>query len=217
MRTVHVLHGDPKVASRLRETIEAVPGLAVTGTACNLAQARDALARDTPDLLVADLFLPDGRLRTLLAALRGNGRNDRPLVVVLSMSAEDARLVDALRHGADGYYAVGARPSTTLADAIAQVLAGESPMSPQIARAVKAHFDAVAPRSGSDWVAEAQSLLRLSEVDQQLLAWTAEGYVVDEIARSLQLTAHGVGVRMRHIYRKLQFDLRANALSLLAA
>ena len=203
MRTVHVLHGDPKVASRLRETIEAVPGLAVTGTACNLAQARDALARDTPDLLVADLFLPDGRLRTLLAALRGNGRNDRPLVVVLSMSAEDARLVDALRHGADGYYAVGARPSTTLADAIAQVLAGESPMSPQIARAVKAHFDAVAPR--------------LSEVDQQLLAWTAEGYVVDEIARSLQLTAHGVGVRMRHIYRKLQFDLRANALSLLAA
>ena len=51
----------------------------------------------------------------------------------------------------------------------------------------------------------------------QLLAWTAEGYVVDEIARSLQLTAHGVGVRMRHIYRKLQFDLRANALSLLAA
>ena len=82
---------------------------------------------------------------------------------------------------------------------------------------MKAHFDAVAPRSGSDWVAEAQSLLRLSEVDQQLLAWTAEGYVVDEIARSLQLTAHGVGVRMRHIYRKLQFDLRANALSLLAA
>jgi len=137
-------------------------------------------------------------------------------VLVLSMSAEDARLVDALRHGADGYYAVGARPSTTLLDAIERVLAGESPMSPQIARAVKAHFDAMA-WGRTDLVAEAQSPLCLSEVDQQLLAWTAEGYVTTEIARSLQLTVHGVGVRMRHIYRKLQFDLRANALSLMAA
>jgi len=216
MRTVLVLHGDPRVASRLSETIAAAPGLAVTGTACNLAQAHEALARDTPDLLVADLFLPEGSLRTLLTALHGNGRNDSPLVLVLAMSAEDARLVDALRQGADGYYAVGGRPASTLLDAIERVLAGESPMSPHIARAVKAHFDAM-PWDRSDLVAEAQSPLRLSEVDQQLLAWTAEGYVVDEIARSLQLTGHGVGVHMRYIYRKLQFELRANALSLMAA
>jgi DNA-binding CsgD family transcriptional regulator len=56
----------------------------------------------------------------------------------------------------------------------------------------------------------------LTEKDRLLLQWTAEGYLVNEVARGLRLTPKAVGVRIRNIYRKLQFDLRVGALSLAA-
>ena len=40
---------------------------------------------------------------------------------------------------------------------------------------------------------------------------TAEGYLANEVARGLQMSPQAVGVRMRTIYRKLQFDQRARA------
>ena len=212
MSTVLLLLRNARVADHLRDTIAAEPGLDVVGSATTLAQAREILARITPDIVVADLLLPDGNLRPLLNQLRDKAGDAGPSVLVLSMSAEDVRLVDALRQGAVGYFAVG-RSQTTLVGAIEQVLNGESPMSPQIARAVKAHFDGMT-RDATDFVAEAQNPLRLRDADQQLLQRTAEGYVVSEVAHHLQASEHEVWVRMRNIYRKLQFDLRADALTL---
>jgi len=211
MSTVLLLVGDARVAERLGETIGAAPGLDVVGAATSLGAVRENLARSTPDLLVADLLLPDGHVKSLLTRLHDKPADARPNVLVLSMSADDARLIDALRHGADGYFAVGRSP-TTLVDAIRQVLSGESPMSPQIARDVKVHFDAIG-RDVTDVVGAAQHPLRLREEDRQLLQWTAEGYVVGEVARKLQISEHDVGVRMRAIYRKLQFDLWADSLT----
>jgi DNA-binding NarL/FixJ family response regulator len=215
MSTVLLLHGDLRVAHRLRQLIDSAPGLEAVGVATHLAQARECLSRNTPDLLLADLLLPDGNITSLLDKLRGNGRCGRPQLLVLAMSVDDPRLMDALRHGADGYFIPGSSPAP-LFTAIEQVLHGESTMSPQIARELMSHFDSTA-WDQTDFIGEAQNPLRLSETERLLLQWTAEGYLVSEVARTLQISLHGVGVRMRNIYRKMQFDLRADALSLMAA
>ena len=215
MSTVLLLHGDARVTDRLGQLIAAVPALEVIGAATRLAQARECLARATPDLLLTDLLLPDGPAITLIDRLRGHGRCGRPQLLVLTMADDDPRLMDALRHGADGYFVPGGTPAPLFA-AIEQVLRGESPMSPHIARELLAHFDAMA-WDQTDFIGEAQNPLRLSEAERLLLQWTAEGYLPSEVAQGLQLSVHGVGVRMRNIYRKMQFDLRAEALSLMAA
>lgn len=214
MGTVVLMHADVKLAHRLREEIGAMPGLEVTGVADNLPSLREAFRQGLPDLLVVDLMLPPSHLRSLLQSLRGQGSFGKPLILALAVAVDDARLMDALRHGADGYYA-HARPTVSLATAIEQLMRGESSMSPQIARQVKKHFDGM-PWAHSDFVTDTQNPLRLTETDRLLLQWTAEGYLPNEVARGLQLTPQAVGVRIRNVYRKLQFDLRAGALSLAA-
>jgi DNA-binding NarL/FixJ family response regulator len=208
MSNVLLLHGVATIGLSLSEVIAAAPGLQMQAVAGSVAQAREAMARQTPDLLVADLLQPGGNLLALLQGLQGlrSGAGDgAPQVLVLCASADDPRLVDAIRHGADGYFMPG-RPASLIAT-IEQVLRGESTMTPQIARELMLHFDSHAEGSP----------LRLSERDRLLLQWTAEGFLVNEVARGLQLDAREVGLRMRSVYRKLQFDVRVQRLALLAA
>jgi DNA-binding NarL/FixJ family response regulator len=205
MRNVLLLHGVAKVGLSLSTVIDAEPGLQVQASITSVAQAREALQQQTPDLLVADLLQPGGNLMALLQALPASGSEGRPQVLVLSPSVDDPRLLEALRHGADGYF-VPARPALLIA-AIEQVLRGESTMTPQIARDLMAHFESHGEGSP----------LRLNESDRLLLQWTAEGFLVNEVARGLLIEAVQVALRMRQIYRKLQFDVRAQRLALLAA
>lgn len=215
MSTVVLLHADREVAESLAGAISADPDLDVVGIAHNLPSLREAFAPGLPDLLVVDLMLPSSHLRSLLTSLRGSGQFGRPLVLALTVSADDTRLMDALRHGADGYFVQARATGASLAGTIAQLLRGESSMSPQIARQVKSHFDAPGWLD-SGFGGDAASPLQLNEADHLLLQWTAEGYLVNEVARGLRLSVPAVGVRMRNIYRKLQFDLRARAAAIAA-
>lgn len=216
MTTVVLLHSHLAVAARLRDTLGAVRGLEVTGLAGSLAGLRECFAGGLPDVLLVDLLLPAVDVSSVLHGLRGNGHVGRPHLLALSMTSDDPRLMHALRHGVDGYHIQATHTVPALATAIEQVIKGESPMSPQIARQIKAHFDALA-FDDTDRIGEPPHPPRLSETDALLLQWTAEGYLVGEVARGLQMSVHGVGVRMRNIYRKLQFDVRARAQAPLAA
>jgi DNA-binding NarL/FixJ family response regulator len=211
MSSVVLMHADVKLAHRLRDEIAVAPGLEVTAIADSLPSLREAFRHGLPDLLIVDLMLPPSHLKSLLQSLRGQGSFGQPLILALAVSVDDARLMDALGHGADGYYA-DARPTVSLATAVEQLLRGESSMSPQIARQVKKHFDGV-EWAQTDFGTDNQNPMRLTETDRLLLQWTSEGYLPNEVARGLQLTVQAVGVRIRNIYRKLQFDLRAGAMS----
>jgi DNA-binding NarL/FixJ family response regulator len=83
----------------------------------------------------------------------------------------------------------------SLPDAIEQLVGGEAMITPQIARQLKAHFE---ERGAAD-------------TDRRLLQWIAEGFLISEVASASQLSAHGVGVRIRNLYRQLQSDVRAAA------
>lgn len=215
MSTVLLLHGDARIAASLRELIDNTPGFKVFGIADSLSKARELLARGTPDLLLTDLTLPDGKAQSLLSQLRSNGRGDDPQLIVLAMSTDDPQLMDALCHGADAYFTPSRSPDA-LISTMRQVLNGESPIAPAIAREITAHFNAAA-WDQTDFVGESQNPLRLADADELLLQMTADGFLVSEVAQALQTGVHAVGVRTRNIYRKLQFDVRADALTLMAA
>jgi DNA-binding NarL/FixJ family response regulator len=195
MTTVALLHRHPVLGLRLAEQIAATPGLEVTGVAGSLPVLREIFARHVPDLLLVDLMLPALHVHTVLADVHLRG-DAGPKLLVLAVSADDPRVMDALRNGADSYYAHAHSP-LTLPAAVEQLMRGESSITPQIARNLKSHFDA---RTAA-----------ISDTDRRLLQWIAEGFLVSEVAHAMRLSAHAVGVRIRDLYRCLQTDVRGDS------
>jgi DNA-binding NarL/FixJ family response regulator len=135
-------------------------------------------------------------------------------VLAIAMSGDDPRLMDALCRGADGYFALS-RFADTLPEAVAQVLRGESTMSPQLARRVARRLEAEGLAS-TGIAAGAQQPLGLDEGERQVLHRIGEGYLPGEVAVALQQSPHAVGRAIRGIYRKLQFLQQARHFSLAA-
>lgn len=214
MVRLFLLLNDPVIAARVRSTLDAVPGMQVVGWVHALEPARAQIAQLKPDLVLADLQLADGPLASVLRALGDDPRYGRPRVLVGAMSLGDPLLYDALGRGADGYFLQG-RSSEVLLEAIRQALAGEAAMAPEIARRIKAHFDAHA-WDPTDFVGESLNPLHPDATERLLLQWIADGYLVHEIARQFKMTPAEVNRRIRTLYRKLQYDLSAATLSLAA-
>jgi two-component system nitrate/nitrite response regulator NarL len=214
MSRIFLLLNDPLVAGRMRTIINAAAGLEVVGWVNTLAQARQQLGSAKAALVLADLQLADGWLSGFLPELTGNSRHGRPKVLAAALSLDDSQLLEALCHGADGYFLQG-RSSEALILTIQQALAGEATMAPEIARQVKAHFDGL-DWDPTDFVGESLNSLHPSDTERLLLQWAVDGYLPHEIARHLKITPSEVGRRIRMLYRKLQYDLRAGSLSLAA-
>jgi DNA-binding NarL/FixJ family response regulator len=214
MSRVFLLINDPLVAARMRATLDAAGGLEVVGWVNTIAQTRVQLGAAKADLVLADLQLADGWLSGFLTELAGETRHGRPQVLAVALSLGDSQLLEALCHGAGGYFVQGAS-SEALVQTVRQALAGEATMAPEIARQVKAHFDAL-DWDPTDFVGESLNPLHPNDNERLLLQWVASGYLPHEIARHMKITPGEVGRSVRTLYRKLQYDLRAGSLSLAA-
>jgi DNA-binding NarL/FixJ family response regulator len=212
MSSVFLILNDPIIAGRMRGWIEAVAGFEVVGWVDSLAHARQQIARLRPALVLADLQLADGLLTSFLPDLSNSARYGRPCTLVAALTLDDSQLLEALCCGAGGYFQPG-RPPEALVETIQQALAGESAMAPEIARQVKARFDAL-DWDPTDFVGESLNPLHPNETERMLLQSVAAGYLPHEIARHLKITPNEVGRHIRTLYRKLQYDLRAASLSL---
>ena len=210
MASIVLLQNDPLVAEALRKAIAAEVGLRVAAVAGSLTQVRPHLAHGGVDLLVADLRIGTERLTELLRERHESGQAGHPQVLGVAMSADDPNLMQALRHGADGYFIHGS-PMKALMRVIRQVLAGESPMSAPIARRLQAHFRHADRPAGDSERETTPAAPGLTDTERQMLDRLSRGYLQHEIARDMQTSEHSVGLGSRSLYRKLQLDLRASA------
>lgn len=93
---VVIVEDDARIADMHRFFVEKVAGFEVVGIALNLEEAREMVRLLTPDLLLLDLYLPDGNGMDMLHELRGEGL------------AIDVILITAARHVADVHKALRA-------------------------------------------------------------------------------------------------------------
>ena len=211
MTRLLLLQNDAAIGEQLRLMIAEMPDMAVSGLTVTLSQALRSMQICPPELVLLDLQVSRSDREGLLEELASMPRESRPAVLVGALSLEDPALMEAISRGADGYYLHGGSAQTLL-DAIAQVLAGESPMAPAIAREAKSRFDSPA-WEGLGIADDPRDALRLSEAQQCMLERIGEGYLPHEIARELQTTEHDVGLSIRTLYRKLQLDRRAASMA----
>lgn len=215
MPSVVLLQRDHEASPRLRALIDATDRFWVTDEVHTVEHARRLLRQGVPDILVTDMRVQDGDVQPLLFELRQAGRTAAPHVLVTMVSHDDALLLEALRAGADGYW-VHSKTPDALISTLEQLWRGESPISPTIARQVLSHFRAPATRR-YDTTTESLDPLVLTGVEQEILHWAAQGYLIDEIAQQWHASVHSVACGVRRVYHKLQFDRRASLLSLRAA
>lgn len=205
MTAIFILRSDPNAAARLQAELDSTPRMRVVGLARKVFRARQLLPVSGAELVITDLELPDGSAVSLLHELRNAASAEAasptpPKLLLLARSVDDALLIEALRAGADGYH-IEDDPTRALGLSIAETMRDEAVMAPPIARQVVGYFSGGAARAAP---------LKLSDLDRELLLRIGRGQTAGEIARAEPgATASDVRRRIRTIYRKMQWDLRA--------
>jgi DNA-binding NarL/FixJ family response regulator len=194
------------LASELQRSIADTPGMRCVGV-YRTAEAALARVPDTlPDVLLVDLRLPGMSGAELIQHLKA--RCPGVQCLVLTMYAESDLIFEALQSGACGYLLKRTSPAE-IADAIRQVHAGGSVMTPRIARRVLEMF--AQPTAGAATVAAEDR--HLTQRELAVLQCMAEGQARKQIVHGLGLNAHTLDYVVRCIYRKLHVNCATAAVS----
>lgn len=103
MRTIRLLivEDDPKIAEIQRRFVERLDAVELSGIAHTLADARDLVEVLQPDLVLLDVYFPDGNGLELLRQLRA--RNSATDVILITAAREVDTVRSALRGGVFDY------------------------------------------------------------------------------------------------------------------
>ena len=129
--------------------------------------------------------------------------NDRPRILMLTISKHDEDLFGAIAAGADGYLLKDAEPDE-LRRAINLVAGGKSVLSPEVTSRV---LKAVSSSHGIP------PDVALSKREMDVLKCLAKGMTSAQIAKDLFISENTVKTHVRHILEKLEASNRAEAVS----
>jgi two-component system response regulator NreC len=193
--TTIVLADDHHIVRQgLRALLEAEPDFAVTGEAADGLVVAGLVERLKPDVLVLDLMMPG--LNGLDVVRQVRQRSPQTRVIILSMHANEAYVLEALRNGVAGYVLKDSTASD-LAQAVREAAAGRRYLSPPLSeRAIEAyvHKADAAPLDLYE---------TLSGREREVLHLAAEGYNNTEIAARLCISARTVETHRANVMRKL--------------
>jgi DNA-binding NarL/FixJ family response regulator len=195
--TIRVLIADdhPLVRQGLRSFLATVDGIDVVAEAVDGDEAVALVARESPDVVLMDLSMPnvDGieATRAILAA------NAAVQIVVLTSLADRERILAALDAGAVGYLLKDSEPEE-LIGGVRSAARGESPLDPKAARAV---LTARATRERAE----------LSEREREVLRCVAEGLPNKLIARRLGISEKTVKAHLTRVFQQIGVTDRTQA------
>jgi DNA-binding NarL/FixJ family response regulator len=182
----------------LTRTLRRAPGWECLAAYPTGEAALEDIPRRNPDLVLMDIKLPGMNgiecTRRLLEKLPD-------LHVVMLTEHEDSHLVfEALKAGAIGYLLRRQATPQKVHEALQEVLAGGSPMTPRVARKVVRHFRT-----------DSREFHRLTRRELEVLDALATGKPYKDIAARLGISLNTARDHFRSIYRKLGVNSRTAA------
>ena len=155
-------------------------------------------------LAMIDLHLPDGDGIDVIRHIAKH--QPATTIMVLSISSEENRVLQAVRAGATGYVVKG-DISLSITKAIEQLLSGIHPISPSLA----GYFLRLAGREQSSDASSA--IERLTPRELELLREFAAGKSYQEAADTMNISITTVRTHTTNLYRKLGVKSSLRALS----
>lgn len=101
MIKVLIVEDDPMVASINRRFLERVEGFVLTAVVASIADAKQAMMEQHPDLILLDLFLPRENGMDFLKWIRAEGLSAD--VILITADKTSTMIQEALRYGAIDY------------------------------------------------------------------------------------------------------------------
>jgi DNA-binding NarL/FixJ family response regulator len=180
-------------------------GFEVVGQARDGEEALELAGSLVPDVIVMDLSLPG--MSGIETTRRLGVVVPQARVLVLTVSARDDDVMDAIMAGACGYMLKGT-PADEIASGILATAAGESLISTRIAARVLDHIRGEANGNGTD---HETGGVGLSKREIQILRLVADGKENKEIAQELFISPQTVKNHISNILAKLQIENRIQA------
>ena len=178
-------------------------GLNVVGTAADGDAALKLVVETAPDVVLMDLEMPG--LSGVETTREISRTAPRTHVVVLTVSAEEQSVFDAIAAGASGYLLKGTSLESLVA-AIKAAAAGESLISAAVAMRL---FERLQARTNA--APGGLGLSNLSGREIEILMLVARGRRNSEIAEELVISPHTVRNHISNILAKLQMANRVEA------
>ena len=188
-------------ATRSRAT-SPTPGSACVATAADGPTAVRRTLATRPGVLVLDLNLPGLRGDEVCASVMEAGLSTR--VLILSASAEQKDVLEAVKVGATGYLLKSASRESFLA-AVRDTAAGRAVFTPGLAGLVLGEFRRMASGAAP---ARDQEALGLTERETEVLRLVATGMSYKQIAARLFISHRTVQNHVQNTLAKLQLHNR---------
>jgi two-component system response regulator NreC len=202
MKTQILLADDHQVViDGLKALLSGEPDMQVIGQATDGLQVLPRVLELKPEVLVLDLMMPG--LGGLEVARQMRDRAPDTKVIVLSMHANDAYVVEALRNGAAGYVLKQA-DARALIDAIRAVRSGARYLSPPLSEEKLERWQLDAKAAPLDLYDT------LSTREREVLQLAAEGLTSAAIGERLAIGKRTVETHRANLQRKLGVSTHAD-------
>ena len=177
-------------------------GVEVVGQAANGVAAIELVERSAPDVAVVDLNMPG--MSGVEVTRRLNERMPASRVLVVSVSAQEDDVTEAILAGASGYVLKDGPVEEVIAG-IQAAAAGESLLSPRIAATL---LDRIRDREKAE---PDLPPIPVSDRELEVLGLVAEGRGNQEIGESLRIGAGAVAKHVSSVLMKLHVENRVEA------
>ena len=189
------------IRSGLASLLEASEDIEVVGQAATGREAIERARALEPDVVLLDVRMP------VIGGVEAAGPlAERCRVMMLTYAEDEERVTAAIRAGASGYLVHGRFSPEELAQAIRDLVDGQTVLSPALAPVV---FNALRKAPGA--IDEEEGPLSLTEREREVMNLLAQGRSNQSIAEELVVSPKTVKNHVNHIYGKLGAKSRAEA------
>lgn len=190
------------VREGIRNVLNRHPDIDVIAEASNGREAVALTLKLRPDVVLMDIAMPE--VNGIEATRQIKEQSPETVILVLTAYDDDRYVFALLEAGAAGYLLKNAH-GDELISAIKEVHAGESILSPSVARKVLGKF------IGSRGDRPAGEAATLTEREIEILRLAATGLPNKAIAEDLSVSPRTVQLHLAHVFQKLGVASRTEA------
>jgi DNA-binding NarL/FixJ family response regulator len=185
------------------QLINGTNGYICTGSFHDANNVIQKIQKSMPDVVLMDIEMPG--MNGIEATKKIKEHYPSILVVMQTAYEEDDKIFDAISVGASGYLVKNVAP-VRLLEAIAEVNAGGSPMSPSVARKVLEMFSLFKQQSNKEE-------FDFSDREKEVLDLLVKGMSYKMIADACFLSIDTVKFHIKKIYDKMHVNSKAEAIA----
>ena len=201
MISIVIIEDDEDVREDLRSLIQSEEGFACAGAYADAETGLEYLTDNPADIVLMDIQLPG--MSGIECVRRLKSVHPDMQFIMCTVFHNDESIFNALKAGATGYLLKTDDPGK-IVDAIYELHAGGSPMTPQIARRVIDSFKKPSVN---------EEIHLLTRRETEMLGMLSRGLRYKEIADKLFISTETVRKHINNIYQKLHVQSRIEAIN----